>query len=214
MFSPHFVVVSVSAVRLSRLCKKVSSLLARSLSNSHVARPPLWRWRYKLSDYLLIIAHSTLRLLCCRVAAAAPRGREGGGRANRERSHRHYILSSSWQLARTADGGIGRVPLRRLERQLRGAAATLSLLASQMPDLELAVCMSANARLADSHSSWKRVPGGRTVRNYSERKVQRQPQCRAFFRSDAPLAACCMPSSRPASEQAVDGFACPRGASK
>ena len=46
------------------------------------------------------------------------------------------------------------------------------------------------------------------MRNDSECKLQRQPQCRAFFRSDALCAA------QPDRERAVDGFACARPPNK
>ena len=42
------------------------------------------------------------------------------------------------------------------------------------------------------------------VRNYSRRKVQRQPQCRAFFRSDAPTRP---PDRGGGRKRAVDEFA-------
>ena len=155
-----------------------------------------------MTTYLLL--HTPLSASSVADAAAEPPpGREGeGGRANRERSHRHYILSPPLLAVATALAALflSLPPVQRTERP-RPFRETIALTGRRILNSTLRMLM-----LVCSDS--------RAVRNYSGRGVQRQPQCRAFFRSDAPLAACCMPSSRPASEQAVDGFACPRGASK
>ena len=63
---------------------------AKKSPRTSVAQRPQQR-RYKLSDYLLIIAHSAPLHSSSSVAAA---------RANRERSHRRHYILSSWQLAR------------------------------------------------------------------------------------------------------------------
>ena len=142
-----------------------------------------------MTTYLLL--HTPLlRLLCCRLR---PRGREGeseGGRANRERSHRHYILSLSrsplpWQLP--PHWPRSSLPFRKT------IAAT--------PDVGPDVCMYAACMLMLAGLP---LVMEEAVRNYSRRKVQRQPQCRAFFRSDAPTNP---PAREAASVRAGDEFA-------